>query len=220
MREAITQTLRAANNSESYVRLVITRGSGEVGLDMSLATDPTTLVIAKPLLLPTADMYQHGVAVQLVQVQRTSARAMDPAVKSGNYLNNILALAEARATGAHEAIMCDREGFLAEGSSSNLFFRFQGQWQTPSLEVGLLAGITRRRVLLLAESLGIPVCEGHFPPENLLEASEAFLTSSVRGILPISSVSGTVLKGGAPGPTCKKLMDAYADFLSLEAEAL
>lgn len=220
LRKAIADTLDAAANEESYVRLVVTRGSGEVGLDTSLAEGMTTLVIAKPLVLPTDEMYSEGVAVRLVNVQRTSKKAMDPSVKSGNYLNNIMALAEAKRAGDYEAIMCDREGFIAEGASSNLFFAQDNTVLTPSLSVGLLAGITRQRVLEIAASLGMTVEEGHFTPEHLRDSSEAFLTSSIRGVLPIATVDGIRLPSGAPGPLCQRIMAAYASFLRDEAKGL
>jgi len=220
LRGAIVDTLKAANNKESYVRLVLTRGSGEVGLDTALAEGPTMLVIAKPLVLPTTEQYELGVSVRLVNVQRTSARAMDPSVKSGNYLNNILALSEAKRSGDYEAIMCDRDGLLAEGSSSNVFFVEEGKLLTPSLSVGLLAGITRQRVLEIATTLRIEVEEGHFGPDRLRSASEAFLTSSIRGVLPIRAVDGTALPAGVPGPVATQVMAAYTSFLHEQAQAL
>ncbi|MBL4632873.1 MAG: aminotransferase class IV [Kofleriaceae bacterium] len=198
--DAVAQTLKAADNVESYVRIVLTRGEGEVGLATDLAINPTLLVIAKPLVLPTAEMYNDGVKVRLVGVQRTSAKAVDPSVKSGNYLNNIMALAEARKSGDYEAIMCDRDGWVAEGSSSNLFIWQAGRLRTPSLSVGLLAGITRRRVLELATSRGLEVEEGRMRPQEIRDADEAFLTSSIRGILPISYVDGEVI---APPESCR-----------------
>ncbi|MCP4448802.1 MAG: branched-chain-amino acid aminotransferase [Myxococcales bacterium] len=217
LRKAIVDTLASAGNEESYVRLVVTRGSGEVGLDTALAELPTTLVIAKPLVLPTASMYSGGVRVRLVNVQRTSAKAMDPSVKSGNYLNNIMALAEAKRAGDYEAIMCDRDGLLAEGSSSNVFFVEGTRLLTPNLSVGLLAGITRQRVLEIAEGLGVAVEQGRFGPERLRDASEAFLTSSIRGVLAITAVDGEPLPTAAPGPMGTRVMQAYAAFLEEEA---
>ncbi len=213
LRDAIAATLDKAGNAESYVRLVITRGSGEVGLDPSLADKPTLLVIAKPLVLPQDEMYRDGVRVRLVNVQRTSAKAMDPSVKSGNYLNNIMALHEAKKAGDYEAIMCDREGFLAEGASSNVFFVENDTLHTPALSVGLLAGITRQRVLEIAAALGLSVDEGRFGPERLRDAPEAFLTSSIRGVLPIGAVDGAACSAGAPGPATQAIMNAYAAFL-------
>ncbi len=213
MRRAIVDTLVEAGNEESYVRLVITRGSGELGLDTDLAEGPTTLVIVKPLMLPPTSLYEKGAAVQIVNVQRTSVKAMDPSVKSGNYLNNIMALVEAKKEGAYEAIMCDREGWLAEGASSNLFFVSEGRLHTPSVSVGLLAGITRERILALAADLGLVTEQGRFGPDRLRDATEAFLTSSIRGVLPIASVDGHPMPSGAPGPVCSQLTRAYEGFL-------
>jgi branched-chain amino acid aminotransferase len=217
LRKAVAETLGATGNAESYLRIVVTRGSGEVGLDPALAGAPTLIVIAKPLVLPELRLYQEGVPVRLVNVERTSVKAMDPSVKSGNYLNNILALAEARKSGDYEAVMCDREGFLAEGSSSNLFWGEGNKLFTPSLAVGLLAGITRRRVLELASSRGMEIHEGSFPPNALQDAAEAFLTSSIRGILPIQRVNGARL-ASCPGPLTRALIDDYEAFLQSEAK--
>ncbi len=215
---AITETVAAAGNSESYLRIVVTRGSGEVGLDTALAGLPTLIVIAKDLVLPAKELYESGISVCLVEVQRTSAKSMDPSVKSGNYLNNILALAEARRSGADEAIMCDREGCIAEGSSSNIFWVSDGALHTPSLAVGLLAGITRQRVLELAAADSLPVVEGRFAPEQLKGASEAFITSSIRGILPVAKVDGKALAKDCPGPVTSTLMSAYKRFLLEESK--
>ncbi len=216
---AIAQTLESAGNDESYLRIVITRGSGEVGLDTALAGAPTLIVIAKSLTLPKAKLYTDGIGVRLVNVQRTSAKSVDPSVKSGNYLNNILALAEARRSGDYEAIMCDQEGCVAEGSSSNVFWISEGSLHTPSLAVGLLAGITRGRVLELARAAKIPVLEGRFAPDQLRGASEAFITSSIRGILPVGRVDAQPLQVSCPGPVTRALIASYGGFLEQEGKA-
>lgn len=213
LRRAVRDTLVEASNEESYVRIVVTRGTGDVGLDPALASEPTLIVIAKTLELPSTPMYQQGVKVRLVNVQRTSAKAMDPSVKSGNYLNNILALAEARRAGDYEAIMCDREGWVAEGSSSNIFIIEGETVCTPNLSVGLLAGITRQRVLQLAKGLGLKVEEAKLSPERLRAADEAFLTSSIRGVLPIAQIDGQALSTSMPGPTTASIMAQYESFL-------
>lgn len=219
LRVAVSATLAEASNPESYLRIVVTRGTGDVGLDPALASAPTLIVIAKALELPTAQMYEQGVNVRLVNVQRTSAKAMDPSVKSGNYLNNILALAEARRSGDYEAIMCDREGWIAEGSSSNIFMVEGDTICTPNLSVGLLAGITRQRVLELAKALDFKIEESKLSPERLRGADEAFLTSSIRGVLPIAQIDGEQLSAPAPGPTTMSIMAQYETFLGRVATA-
>lgn len=216
VRHAIADTLAAAANPESYIRVVITRGAGEVGLDTALAETISFLVIVKPMVLPKSELYESGVSVRLVGVQRTSVKSVDPAVKSGNYLNNILALAEARKHDDYEAVMCDQAGWLAEGSSSNVFLVKQGVLRTPSPAVGLLSGITRQRVLELATGEGMEVEEALIAPAALREADEAFLTSSIRGIIPVTRVDSEPVGDGMPGPVTGQLMSQYAAFLASE----
>jgi len=214
LRAAIAATLEAAGNDESYVRVVITRGAGEIGLDLALARDPRTIIIVKLLQQPPRELYERGAALQIVQVQRTSARAIDPALKSGNYLNSILALAEARRAGAHEALMCDAAGRVAEGSSSNVFVVKHGAITTPALEVGLLRGITRERILELARAAGFDVSEGAFGPQDVRGADEVFITSSIRGVLPIVRVDGAPIGDATPGPITRDLMNRYDGYLA------
>ena len=212
LRAAVAETLEAAANDESYLRVVVTRGAGEIGLDTDLADAPTAIVIARPLALPPAEYYERGASIRLVGVQRTPRRAMDPAVKSGNYLNNIMALAEARRAGAYEALMCDASGRVAEGSSSNVFAAFGQRVVTPALEIGLLAGITRQRVIELAREDGIEVQEGTLTPDDVRRADEIFITSSIRGVLPIGEVDGQAVP--APGPITSRIMGHYARYLA------
>jgi branched-chain amino acid aminotransferase len=213
LRRAIDETLRAAANSDSYVRVIVTRGAGEIGLDLSLAVDPLTIVIVRPLVLPAAELYERGASLEIVGVERTSPRAVDPALKSGNYLNSILALAEARRAGAYEALMCDAQGRVAEGSTSNLFIVRAGRVETPASEVGLLAGITRHRIMGLARDAGLEVTERTLMPADVRTADEVFITSSIRGILPIAKVDGSAIGTRCPGAVTARLAALYRDFL-------
>jgi branched-chain amino acid aminotransferase len=213
LRDAIGATLAAAGNAESYLRVIVTRGAGEIGLDVALACDPITMVIVRPLVTPAAELYAQGVPIATVGVQRTSSKAVDPSVKSGNYLNNIMALAEARRAGAYEAVMCDAAGRVAEGSSSNLFVVRGDAITTPPVSVGLLAGITRGRVMELARGASIAVGEGTLVPDQVRTADEVFLTSSIRGVLPVAQVDGQRV-GAAPGPITQRVMALYAGFLA------
>lgn len=217
LRAAIARTLEASGNADSYVRVVVTRGSGDIGLDTALADHPRTIVIVRPLVLPPERAYREGVYLKVVEVQRTSPLAMDPAVKSGNYLNNILALAEARKAGAYEALMCDAAGRIAEGSSSNLFVAAGGVITTPALDIGLLAGITRARIIELARAAGLELIEGTVTPQQARAADEAFITSSIRGVLPVARIDDAVLPQGAPGPLTRRLMGLYAEHLAAVA---
>jgi branched-chain amino acid aminotransferase len=207
---ALQTTLAAAGNRESYARIMITRGSGPIGLDPALARDPLTIVIVKPLELPAAAKYERGIGLAIVSVERTSPRAVDPSVKSGNYLNSILAIHEARRAGADEALMCDAAGRVAEGSSSNVFLVRAGRLATPALEVGILGGITRQRVLALARQDGLGADETTLLPVDVRSADEVFITSSIRGILPVARVDAQAIGDDAPGPITRRLMARYA----------
>jgi len=222
MEQAVKDTVAAAGNTESRVRIVVTRGVGKSGdLDPQSAIDPQLIVIVQPLNPPAPLLYEKGVAVEIVSVTRNHAGALDPSVKSGNYLNNVLAVGEARARrpGVHEAILCSPDGFVAEGATSNVFAVIEGIITTPSLSVGLLAGITRAKVLGLVRSLGLPGAEASFSPAELKTAAEIFITSAARGILPVTSIDGQPVGTGVPGLVTKRLMVAYADLLKAELAA-
>jgi len=203
---AIADTVREAGNAESRVRIVLTRGAGKLDLDPASVDDTQLVVIVTPLQAPEKEMYEQGVRVAIVSVMRNSPRAMDPAIKSGNYLNNVLALGEARRQGAYEAILCGAEGTVAEGASSNVFLVKAGEVQTPGMEVGILDGITRANVLSLCSANDIPLRETRFTPDDLRGADEAFITSATRWVLPVTRVDDAVLGDGRPGPVTRKLM--------------
>jgi branched-chain amino acid aminotransferase len=207
---AIAATIAAAGNPETRVRVMLTRGVGKLDLDPASCDDCRLVVIAFPLGPPTPEMFEKGVAVAIVSVTRNSPQAIDPAVKSGNYLNNVLALGEARRRlGAYEAILCAGDGSVAEGASSNVFAVVRGQLWTPQPEVGILDGITRAKVLELARGDGIAVLERRIEPDELRGADEAFLTSATRGVLPIATIDGRPVGAGVPGPVTRRLMALY-----------
>lgn len=216
---AIQGTLAAADNPESYIRVIVTRGGGEIGLDMTLADQPSLIVIVKPLVLLRPEAYAHGIKLAIVGVQRTPRRAMDPGVKSGNYLNNIMALHEARQSGADEAIMCDAQGRIAEGSTSNVFVVRGGQVITPAIHIGLLQGITRERVMDLLRKDGIEVETGALTPEEVYAADEVFITSSIRGVVPVARINDQSLPVPVPGPMTRRIMELYRVYLDSVAAA-
>ncbi len=207
---AIADTVAAAENAESRVRVMLTRGSGKLDLDPAAASDTRLVVIVYPLGPPTDEMYERGVAAAIVSIARNSPRAIDPAVKSGNYLNNVLALGEARRLfGAHEAILCAGDGSIAEGASSNVFAVVGGEVRTPPTEVGILDGITRAKVLELCRAGGIPCAERRILPDELRGADEVFLTSATRGVLPVTRIDARPVAGGLPGPVTRRLIKDY-----------
>jgi branched-chain amino acid aminotransferase len=210
--QAIGETVAAAGNAETRVRVMVTRGAGPLDLDPAAGEQPALVVIAQPLGGPRPEMYDEGVAVAIVSVVRNLPGAIDPAVKSGNYLNNVLALQEARRRhpGAHEAILCSASGSIAEGASSNVFAVTGGALITPALQVGILAGVTRGKVLDLARAEGIACREVEFlAPDQLRAADELFITSAARGVLPVTIVDDRPVAGGTPGPVTRRLMRSY-----------
>jgi branched-chain amino acid aminotransferase len=208
---AIADTIEAAGNPESRVRVILTRGgTGKMDLDPASVDDTQLVVIVFPLGAPTAEMYEKGVTVAIVSITRNSPSAIDPAVKSGNYLNNVLALGEARRRlGAYEAVLCGSDGSIAEGSTSNIFIVMGGEVRTPPLEVGILDGITRAKVLDLCRTNGIRLVETRMFPAELRAAEEAFITSATRGVLPVTRIDDKPVGAGLPGPVTRKLMALY-----------
>jgi branched-chain amino acid aminotransferase len=207
---AVADTVAAAGNAESRVRVMLTRGTGQLDLDPATAPDTRLIVIVAPLVAPTPEMVERGVAVAIVSIARNNPRAIDPAVKSGNYLNNVLALGEARRRfQAHEAILCGGDGSVAEGASSNVFAVIGGEVRTPPTEVGILDGITRAKVIDLCHEAGIPFAERRLQPDELRAADEVFLTSATRGVLPVTRVDDRPVGAGVPGPITRRLIDHY-----------
>jgi branched-chain amino acid aminotransferase len=207
---AVADTVEAAANPESRVRVILTRGVGKLDLDPAAADDTQLIVIVFPLGPPTPEMYEKGVAVAIVSVTRNHPRAIDPAVKSGNYLNNVLALGEARRrSGAYEAILCGADGSVAEGASSNVFAVIGGEVRTPPPDAGILDGITRAKVLDLGRAHGVPLAERRISPDELRGADEAFITSATRGVLPVTRIDERPVGSGTPGPVTRRLMALY-----------
>jgi branched-chain amino acid aminotransferase len=208
---AIQETLAAAANSESRVRVMLTRGAGKLDLDPAGVDDTQLIVMVFPLASPTEEMYRVGVSVAVVSVQRNNPRAMDPGVKSGNYLNNVLALGEARRrTGAYEAILCAADdGTIAEGASSNVFIVRSGEVRTPGIDVGILDGITRSKVIELCAANAIPLAQVRLTPAELRAADEVFITSATRAILPVTRVDEEPVGDGTPGPITRRLIRLY-----------
>lgn len=213
---AVRDTVIAAGNDESRVRVMISRGVGWGDLDPASAGPPGLVIIVAPLGSREGEagqMYVDGVDVA---VPAGTSRTVDPRVKSGNYLPNLLALGAARRQGAHEAILPAADGGLGEGATSNLFVVAAGEVKTPALAAGILAGVTRAHVLALCQAEGISAREvAHLAPSELDAADEAFLTSSLRGVLPVTRVGGRPIgrPAGRPGPLTQRLMHAYARLL-------
>jgi branched-chain amino acid aminotransferase len=189
------------NVGEWSVRLVVTRGSGELGLDPGLAGEPTVVLISTPLRGPPHEAYRKGVAAWPFGGPGAPRRGGDPAAKTGEHLFHVLAMREAHANGAVEALLVDRSGCVTEGASSNVFAVRGGALVTPPLGAGILAGVTRALVLDLARELALPVREEPLPLGSLQSADEAFVTSTAREVLPVVRVGDRSIGPGVPGPT-------------------
>ncbi len=203
------ETLNVNRLAEAYVRLHISRGPGEIGLDPGLCPDPTVVIVAKPFKAYPSEYYDRGVSVSIVKTRRNHPLALNPSIKGTNFLNNILAKIEANKAGAYEGIMLNWEGFVAEGTISNLFMVKGGLLRTPALAVGILEGVTRGLVLDLARNEKIPVQESAFSPGELTGADECFITNSTMEIMPVTLIDGKPIGGNGPGPLTATLMKAY-----------
>jgi branched-chain amino acid aminotransferase len=212
LRAEIAEVLAAANNPESYIRLMLTRGRGEsLGLDPALANAPLRLILVTPLRASPDWYYERGIAVVTYRTQRMSDATSAAGAKLGNYLVAVLAMKEARAAGAEEALVTDLEGRIIEGSTSNVFAVERDCLVTPPEEAGILLGITRERVIALATELGIPIEYRSFTAEELVRADEAFICSTVREIVPVVSVDGRRIGQGVPGPRTTALLRTFRE---------
>ncbi|MCB9894206.1 MAG: aminotransferase class IV [Planctomycetes bacterium] len=199
-------------SGESYLRIIITRGVGPLSLDYTQCEKQNVIGIAKPLNKWPDEDYAHGCKVVLAEVRRNAKQATDPAIKSGNYLNNVLALKEARAAGATEAIMLNVQGHITEATTSNVFFVKDGVVKTPALKEGLLEGVTRGFILQVCKDLGLTCEEGVFTRDELLNADEVFITGTTRDVMPVGYIGREKIKF-TPGSLTIKIANAYHDVL-------
>ena len=204
--------LARAGGGESYIRIVVSRGLGDYSYNFDDVQGPTVVLIQKPLPPYPAWHYNDGIKVAAVGVRRNHPRALDPAIKSSNLLNNILAVREARSRGAEEPVLLNQEGFVAEGASTNVFLARRGKVATPPLSAGILAGITREVVLELLPGLGIPFREEPLRLDDLLAADEAFMTSTTREVVPVTRVDEAAIGDGRPGPLTRRVMEAFGAY--------
>lgn len=201
----VRRAVRAARNDESYVRVTITRGVGPLGLDPTLARDPLRVILVEPFTPLPAALYRDGVRAVTTRLDRPADAA--PGAKITNYLASLLAVQAAKAQGAHEALLLDARGEVIEGATSNVFIVHDGALTTPPETAGILAGITRAQVIDVAGELGIPVRFATFSP--VIFAQEAFLTSSLRELLPLVQIDAHPLGDARPGPITRAIHVAY-----------
>ncbi|MGF1677769.1 MAG: branched-chain-amino-acid transaminase [Candidatus Methylacidiphilales bacterium] len=209
MTDAVLETLRQNQMREGYVRLVVTRGVGYLGLSPDRCAKPTVFIIAAKLELYPREFYDKGLSVVTVATQRTSPAALNPAVKSLNYLNNIMAKIEGKLAGVHEVVMLNSEGLVAECSGDNIFTVKKGKIFTPPIYMGALGGITREVIMDLAGSLGLELKEQPLTRYDLFVADEMFLTGTGAEVIPVVNVDGRVIGDGQPGEITRRLLGEF-----------
>ena len=211
VREIVLETVRAHAEPEAYVRLVLTRGEGALGVDPTTCEEPNLFCIVSDVHIYPEEMLSRGIALVTSSLRRPGPDVLDPRIKSLNYLNNVLAKAEARRQGADEALLLGGAGLVAEAAVANVFAVVRGELRTPPVSDGALEGITRRTLLELAGTLGMPAAERSLTRFDLLGADEVFLSGSGAGVVPVRSLDGATIGSGRPGEVWSKLRRAYLE---------
>ena len=217
---AVLETCRRNKIRDGYIRLVVTRGVGTLGLNPKSCQRPSVIIIADKIQLYPPVVYRRGLDIITVPTARNLHSALNPAIKSLNYLNNILAKIEANNGGCEEAVMLNAEGFVAECTGDNLFIVKNGALLTPPLSAGALYGITRQTVMDLAEEAGLKVSEPNLTRYDLFCADECFLTGTGAEIVPVVKIDGRVVGTGKPGPVTRQLEDDYHALTKVSGEPI
>jgi branched-chain amino acid aminotransferase len=220
MTKAVVDTCRANKLSDGYIRLVVTRGIGTLGLNPNRCKEPSVIIIAGKIQLYPEELYQRGMEIVTVATTRNLANAVNPAIKSLNYLNNVMAKIEANNAGVEEAIMLNAQGFVAECTGDNIFLVRGKQLFTPPLSAGALYGITRGTVMDLAREAGLTVSEPNLSRYDVYCADECFLTGTGAEIIPVTKVDGRVVGTGKPGPVTKDLVKRYHKLTETSGEPI
>jgi branched-chain amino acid aminotransferase len=207
--EATCETCRQNNLTDGYIRLVVTRGVGDLGLSPWLCPTPSIFIIADKIALYPAEHYTTGLSIVTVPTRRTNPAALSPAVKSLNYLNNILAKIEARQAGALEAILLNDQGYVAECTGDNIFIVHKGEILTPAASQGALKGITRDTIFDIAKEIGVPIREADLTRYDVWCADECYLTGTGAEVIPVVKLDGREIGTGKPGTITQKVLTAF-----------
>jgi branched-chain amino acid aminotransferase len=206
----IDETVSAAGEmNEAYIRVLLTRGVGELNYDPRSTPNPTVVIIVKPLDEPPARVFENGINICVVDILRNHPGSVNPLIKANNLLNNALAMQEANRRGGEEGLMCNYRGELSECSQANFFMVRGGVVLTPPSEAGLLEGITRGFIFEVGKDAGLEVRDEVLYPKDLATADEAFITSTTRELSPVTSIDGKPLGSGKVGPITKRLLEGY-----------
>lgn len=216
LRKLVYEGLKRLGHDRQYIRIIVTRGGGEIGLDPNLSDGQNLFIIFRELPQQPKKYYEEGVSLITAEIIRNPKRAVDPNVKSGNYLNNVLAISQAKEKGAYDAIMLNSKGNVTESTSANIWIVENDTFKTPPLEAGLLGGITRGTLLRIGQQSGLKMSEEDLTPEQVRNAQEVFITSSTREIMPVTNVDGQVIGNGLPGTMSQKLHQLYRDNIENE----
>lgn len=209
MAEVVIETCRRNQIRDGYIRLVVSRGKGDLGLDPRKCPRPTVMCIAATITLYPREFYEKGLEVKTVPTPRNLSEACNPRVKSLNYLNNIYAKIEANLAGVLEALMLNAQGYVCEATGDNVFIIKDGELITPPIHLGILKGITRDAVMELARKRGIIVKEEVFTRHDVFNADEVFLTGTAAELIPVIKVDGRVIGDGKPGPMFQQLLQDF-----------
>jgi len=217
---AVIETCRRNKIRDGYIRLVVTRGIGTLGLNPNRCKNPSVIIIAGKIQLYPQEFYQRGMEIVTVPTTRNLHSALNPAIKSLNYLNNVLARIEANTAGCEEAILLNAEGFVCECTGDNVFIIKERHLFTPPLSAGALYGITRRVVMEMAQESGLTVSEPNLTRYDLFNADECFLTGTGAELVPIVKIDGRVIGEGKRGPVTEKLMTQYRALTKVSGEPI
>lgn len=220
MTKAVEDTVRANQREDAYIRLVVTRGAGELGIDPRTCPKPSVFIIVADVHVYPRELYAAGIKIITSATRQVSHESFDPRIKSLNYLKNVLAKIDAQRAGASEALMLNAEGFIAECTADNLFVVRRGAILTPSPQDGALEGITRGAVVELAAEAGIPLREARLTRFDVYTADECFVTGTGAELMPVVEADGRAIAGGAPGPITQKIGEVYRQLVRSEGTAL
>ena len=220
IREATCETCRINGLKDGYIRLVVTRGVGDLGLAPWLCPKPSIFIIASTISLYPKEHYENGLSIVTVPTRRVNPAAMPPTVKSLNYLNNILGKIEARQFGALEAIMLNDQGYVAECTADNIFIVHKGEILTPAASQGALKGVTRSTIFDIARDLGVPIREADLTRYDIWVADECFLTGTGAEVVPTVKLDGREIGDGRPGPITKRVLEAFRKRVLVEGTRL
>jgi branched-chain amino acid aminotransferase len=218
--KATVETCRKNKLRDGYIRLLVTRGVGSLGLNPRSCKNPSVIIIADKIQLYSQELYRSGMEIVTAPTTRNLHGALNPAIKSLNYLNNILAKIEANNAGVEEAVMLNAEGFVAECTGDNLFIVKNGELFTPPLSAGALYGITRQNVIELAQEAGLKISEPNLTRYDLFCADECFLTGTGAEIMPVIKIDGRVIGSGKPGKITRKLVEVYHALTKVSGEPI